>query len=287
VPLDDEYPQCVTFVVTERELSDGTRGPMAIGTAFLIGMPFDDGTDRSFTYAVTAGHIVSRPVMYSLRVNATSGVADIPIEQWFRHPTEDVAIAPVKLGDNLRYVLVHTNMFASDAVQPTPKLGDRVYFIGLLSFLRETRDEITPMVRSGTIGRLNQREVPVEWDNTLSRIKAHLIDCRSYGGFSGSPCFIQAQVSEFRDMSKEIPGGMIGNVLFDRTLLIGLISGHFDEKEKADVRGDESLEVRMRINSGVGLVTPVKFIREALHMEEVVSAREAVLAEIRKLEAGN
>jgi len=77
---------------------------------------------------------------------------------------------------------------------------------------------------------------------------------------------------------------MAGNVLFDRTLLFGLMSGHFDQKEVADVSGDPSLEVRMRINSGVGLVTPAKFISEILQMDEFVTARRDTLAEIKRLE---
>ena len=284
MPLDGQYPDCVVFIATERERGDGTKEVIAIGTAFLIEMPFGDGTDRTFTYAVTAGHVVSRPSQYYLQVNTANGVRDVLISGWVRHPVQDVAVANVFLGDDWKYALIHTDMFVGDDVQPVPRLGDRVYFIGLLSFLRGTRDEITPMVISGNIGRFNQKDIPIEWDNTQSKITAHLVDCRSYGGFSGSPCFIQAQVSEYRDFSKQIPGGMAGNVLFDRTLLFGLMSGHFDQKEVADVSGDPSLEVRMRINSGVGLVTPAKFISEILQMDEFVTARRDTLAEIKRLE---
>lgn len=80
---------------------------------------------------------------------------------------------------------------------------------------------------------------------------------------------------------------MRGNVLFDKTLLFGLMSGHFDQREIADVSGDASLEVRMRVNSGVGLVTPVKFIAETLQIEEFVIARQDTLAEIKRLEAAD
>lgn len=200
MPLDDQYPDCVAFIATKRDRGGGTQEVTAIGTAFLIGMPFGDGTNRSFTYAVTAGHVVSRPVQYYLQVNTSNGVRDVPIDGWVRHPVQDVAVAHVVLGKDWKYALIPTYMFAHDDTQPVPQLGDRVYFIGLLSFLRGSRDEITPMVRSGTIGRFNQKDVPVQWDNTLSRITAHLVDCRSYGGFSGAPCFIQAQVSEHRDL---------------------------------------------------------------------------------------
>ena len=212
-------------------------------------MPFNDGTDRCFTYAVTAGHVVSRPITYYLQVNTASGVRDVPISDWVRHPVQDVAVAKAFIDADWRYALVNTGMFANDAVLPSPHLGDRVYFMGLLSFLKESRDEITPMVRSGTIGRLNQKEVPVKWVSTHARITAHLIDCRSYGGFSGAPCFIQASVTKYRDLSKEIPGGMKGNVVFEKTLLLGMVSGHFDQRERADVTGDDSLEVRTRVNS--------------------------------------
>jgi hypothetical protein len=275
MPLDDRYLRCLAFVITDRERRDGSVGPDAIGTSFLVGMPFDDGTDRSFTYVVTAGHVVARAVPYSIRVNSSHGTVDVPIDMWFRHPVQDVAVAPMGINPHWNVVLVGPDIFASSDVQPLPTLGDRVYFIGLLDFLA---DENVAMVRSGTVGRLDQEQVRVKWDNTESRITAHLIDCRSYKGFSGSPCFIQAQVSEFRDMSKEIAGGAIGNVLFDRTLLLGLVSGHFDHTEQAVVRGDDSLDVHTRINSGVGLVTPARYIKETLEMEELVEQRRTLLS---------
>ena len=47
----------------------------------------------------------------------------------------------------------------------------------------------------------------------------------------------------------------------------------------------DSLEVRTRVNSGVGLVTPVRFISEVLQMEELAASRQETLAEIEQMEA--
>lgn len=118
MPLDSDYPDCVAFVMTERVQGDSTRGLTAIGTAFLVGMPFGDGTKRTFTYAVTAGHVVTRPVEYFLRVNTLRGVQDVAVSEWIRHPTQDVAVASVVLGVDWRYALVPTEMFVGDAVCP-------------------------------------------------------------------------------------------------------------------------------------------------------------------------
>lgn len=78
---------------------------------------------------------------------------------------------------------------------------------------------------------------------------------------------------------------MQGNVLSDKTLLFGLMSGHFDQKEKADVDGSSTLEVTTRINSGVGLVTPAKYIVETLDIEELVESRRNAFADIKRREA--
>jgi hypothetical protein len=59
-------------------------------------------------------------------------------------------------------------------------VGTQVFYIGLLSPLDR------PMARSGTIGALDQEGIDHKDGFTYT---AHLVDCRSYGGFSGSPVF--------------------------------------------------------------------------------------------------
>ncbi|MBK5229121.1 MAG: hypothetical protein JJE05_11510 [Actinobacteria bacterium] len=60
-------------------------------------------------------------------------------------------------------------------------------------------------------------------------------------------------------------------VMHTATLLLGLISGHFDEWSTARTTGD-IFEVETAINSGVGIVTPVEAICEAIELETAGSS---------------
>jgi hypothetical protein len=161
-----------------------------------------------------------------------------------------------------------------------PDLGDRVYFLGLLALpaARGMAERNVPMVRSGTIGAMYQDEIPLEWpDGTIRKIQAHLIDCRSYGGFSGSPCFFQ------RD---DQPTGMKEGVRTrgTTTFLLGLISAHFDDFTSPKTRGDiaELGSIRIPINTGVGIVTPAERIVEVIEMPEFKDERERAEAERKR-----
>jgi len=116
--------------------------------------------------------------------------------------------------------------------------------------------ENVPIVRSGTLGRLHQTGVRILWpDRTTHSITAHLIDCRSHQGFSGSPCYVQLE-----------PRGRTDVREWD-TYLLGLITGHLDE-----------LGAEQRVqNSGVGLVTTVEAICQVLMQEWPRAVHEAGL----------
>jgi hypothetical protein len=161
-----------------------------------------------------------------------------------------------------------------------PALGDRVYFLGLLALpgARGMTEKNVPMVRSGTIGAMYQDDLPVEWpDKSIRKFQAHLIDCRSYGGFSGSPCFFQRDRGFTGVREGKQRRGQV-------TFLLGLISGHFDQFSSARIRGDlaDAGSIEVPINSGVGIVTPVEKIVEVLRMEEFADEWERVEREHRE-----
>jgi hypothetical protein len=123
-----------------------------------------------------------------------------------------------------------------------------------------------------------QERVPIGPPDNRRYIEAHLIDCRSHGGFSGAPCFVQATVSNAGGLfAPEMAG------ITHKTRLLGLISAHFDDKDSTRVSEIESVVeidvVGQRINSGVGVVTPSERIVEALNMADVREERERIEAE--------
>jgi hypothetical protein len=207
---------------------------------------------------VTAGHVVRFSPFTAVRLSRTEGsVDDWPVPGWIFHDDgeTDVAVAPILLDKGRYRFNVMEMELEVDEGRPRPRLGETIYFVGLLANVKSMHHQNVPMVRSGTLGRLYQDDVLVRWpDKSIHSIAAHLIDCRSHQGFSGSPCYVQLEPRGRSDM------GATGA----DTYLLGLITGHLDE-----LGADRSIT-----NSGVGIVTPVEDIWHVLMQRELVEHRE-------------
>jgi hypothetical protein len=147
-------------------------------------------------------------------------------------------------------------------------LGDRVYFVGLFTPISAMGEQNIPLIRSGTLAAWKQSRVPVSLpDKTVLEYTAHLIDSRSYAGFSGAPCVVQFPID---------PGiGGVGRPE-EETELIGLVSSHFDFKENAALTGGlaELGTVDVPVHLGVAVVMPAESIEELLNREDVVADRK-------------
>ena len=275
VPLNDTYPLSVTFIAAPRTNGD-IREVTPIGTGFLVGWPHPDFPHAHSYYIVTAKHVVqSEPETYVRFRTKGGGLQDFSVHDWVLHPspTADVAVTPIQIPEHVSVMhvsvadILGSPVSAAERTEWSPTLGDRVYFIGLLDYFEGMVEKNVPMVRSGTLGAMYQDDVPVKTDpHTVTRLHAHLIDCRSYGGFSGSPCFVQGTVV----LAAPEPGKLR---LSTPGRLLGLISGHFDMLKEAETN-DSSLKVKAAINSGVGVVATAEQILEVLTMEEIAGPRK-------------
>ena len=131
-------------------------------------------------------------------------------------------------------------------------------FIGLLSKLPEMAQQGIPMVRTGSLGRLNQTDIHV-WIDLVRHFKmtVHLLDTRAYRGMSGAPCFIQ------RLIVRAQPDPHTGEAVTLKTVtyLLGVMSAQFDDKEPVEPLTEENNGTRVRIHSGISVVTPVRFLQ--------------------------
>jgi len=269
VPLDETYPQAVVFVVGWGVDEHGTRVKKPLGTGFVVSsLAPVQAPVQMHSYVVTAAHGVRDERRETwVRFNCSDGSThDEPVTKWYCHPTEDVAVFPLgRMDAPVVSAAVPTFTFL-DAERPPglwPQLGDRVYFIGLLSSLTAMAEANIPMVRSGTLGRMYQENIPLRIgpDHVFNINKGHLIDCRSYQGFSGSPCFIQFQPAH-------------GKSLRDATALLGLMAGHLDDWTDARVSDGISGTVKSRVNTGVGIIVPAEGITAALNIQELIDLRK-------------
>ena len=267
IPLNETVPKCVTFIVAERDLDAGGIAKKPIGTGFIVEFT-QEGVE--FRYIVTAAHCVQAEDKTWVRIPISeTETDDFIVHDWVFHPTEDIAVTPFdQTSGPWRSWPMRA---AADNWDRPPSLGDRVYFLGLMRGVPEMENRNIPIVRSGTIAALYQDKVPVKRAPDLTvEYRAHLIDTRSYAGFSGSPCFIQFE--EWR--TKDIPGGKVlapGST----TLLFGLVMAHIE------IPGEEG----DRSNSGVAVVVPVEKIKETLDMEELAEDRKDSVEAYKKKRA--
>lgn len=293
MPLSDVYPDCVTFIGRWATTDAGPLEEAIDGTGFLVGISGRDESQKHI-YVVTAAHVVSQAQRSFVRIRDNwqddiQKIVDMHVPEWYVNPdpSKDVAIAPIALPQDHAMSWTTIEDFIDDPSWkeddwlreggPELMLGDIVYFIGLLGKIEAMTEASVPIVRSGTIARLWQERCPV-WvpqEDTTRYITAHLIDCRSFGGFSGSPCYFQqSRAGYVAQRSHGLPGeGGITTKYW--TGLLGMIGGHFDDWRELD----KNPHLRTPVNTGVGYVIPAEHIRETLNMKELKDMREAADAE--------
>jgi hypothetical protein len=272
----------VSFVIERTNDSDGVGEGRAVGTSFFVMVPSETDPSPGWLYAVTARHVVESGHDTWLRMHWSDGRLDeLPVQAWISHPEADVAVSLMdRVGVDCAWV--QTNDFLDARPEDRrPRLGDPVYFIGLLAIVQAMADANIPIVRSGSLARMNQAAMSLRHgrgDQTWTTShEMHLIDCRSHAGFSGSPCFVQFQpVSHLTEPLRL--DSTYRDILQPETLLLGLISGHMEDMAELQGTGelaDDQMigSIRFPVNTGVALVTPVERIRECLMIDEVAAER--------------
>lgn len=272
--LGEAYEKSVVFI------SGTMPGPPAItalrGTGFVVGVP-SAHPEGVFLYIATAAHVVRPCSSTFVRVNRPDGsVEDLPVDRWIFHPFEDIAVTPV-LGEDFGHSYGTAESFIGSArVDHHPAPGDDVFFAGLLGQVRSMGERNIPMVRSGSIGALYQEGVPMRLpDDTVLHVRGHLIDCRSFGGFSGSPCFV-------RFISGQGQTERLGlRYPIQSTLLLGMVGGHFDLKASVALP-DQEEKFKVPVAAGIAVVYPAESIVNTLEEDELVAERADDNARIEK-----
>ena len=224
VPLMLHHVQAVVFILNDMHTD-------VIGTGFVV--RFEESLGDTLThvdYVVTAKHCVEGAWKPAIRIPTEGPPKDLVIETWFHHDTEDVSVA-ILPNSVIARGYVRGDEFLDAAPGPfsarkqdvgLTQLGDRVYFCGFLAELPAMAHEATPMVRSGTLGATDQVNVTLRRPDGTPYVpkRVHLVDCRSYQGFSGSPCFVQF------DHTQVVEGESRGRLAIT-TALLGMFVAHF------------------------------------------------------------
>lgn len=150
-----------------------TRGEKPIGTGFLVGVADDPGGEPEFDpyagacYVVTARHLLIRKEGLGVRMNGVDGrplTIATDAEQWIESENEhaDVAIAYLPPSNQYERQMTDSRNIADDQwTADNVMLGDDVAFIGLFS-RAPGRERNLPVVRFGSVARLNEETVPAQ-----------------------------------------------------------------------------------------------------------------------------
>ncbi len=239
----------------------GTRR-VAIGTGFLITVLSEADPETSYGYAVSAHHVIDGERHVEVQVPNPFANGElyppVTVEDW-RQPLPDVDLALAPIGpapeQTWSAMRLEHHLIPNEVVL-APMLGGRVYYVGILTPLDR------PMVRSATIGALDQSGVRYQ---QMYDFPVHLVDCRSYGGFSGSPCFVESSFAVLHP--SPVPGALANRVgeqldelmgdLHHWVGLCGMFVAHLTD-DASNISSEYGVGVMLRGNE----------IREALMTDE-------------------
>lgn len=281
LPLHKDHIGCVGFITTNG---------VPVGTCFIVTLADPDLPPHlGHGYVVTARHVLynkrtgSRLPNLKVRFRELDGdrVQDLDAHDWVEHPIDDidVAVAPIDGVPDFPTGSLSMDLHPFDLTDIEAVLGQAVYYVGLFAPVDKMGAEGVPMVRSGTVGAISQLIHPEGKDGPF---EAHLIDCRSYGGFSGSPVYIQVSLPSMAgELSKkgQWEGYSISHRIQARnywTWLWGLLIIHYTDLAAPDAIA----------NMGVGIVIPVERIRDVLNTKRLIDLRRDDAVQIRAAEPG-
>ena len=267
--VDDEIRKCVVFVAYRTKSETKLAG-----TAFLVGVPLQN-SDRFASYVVTAKHTLDaiRPrsidgitlIRVNLENNQGVKLIEVPIGHWIAHPTSDVAALAINWTDAIDHLFVTSDMFASLSVlqEMAIGIGDDIFVTGL--FTQHVGSEKNlPILRSGNIAAMPEEPVKTK---KFGKMRAYLVECRSIGGLSGSPVFVQ--LGPIRKTPKGGPLRFIGS----RFALLGLMHGHWNFPADGDAPLSDGVFDDEKLNVGIGVVVPADTILELLNLPVFLASR--------------
>lgn len=172
-----------------------------VGTFFLLQVLNGRGIAGADVFMVTARHLIEQfDNIEALMRDVGGDPITWPVSEWAlpSDPVIDIAVArweyPEEANLPFRAIPSDDSYENFDPGAP-PKAGVSVYFVGLLAPLRDLAMRGVPVVRTAAVSAWN--ESGVIWRDREPPFRqwraehAHLIDTRSFGGFSGGPALLQ------------------------------------------------------------------------------------------------
>ena len=270
--IPENIRKCVAFLGARR--TDGEF--VFAGSAFWIGRDPDNAPEGGMlkspsVYLATARHVIDAVLRLGatdiyLRANLKDGSAawiKSSIDDWYVHPTDstiDIAILKTGIPSEWDHLVIPYSLCITDELiaKHGIDLGDEVFITGLFRHYHGTRHNI-PIVRVGNLASMSEDPVQTK---SFGLMTAFLIECRSIGGLSGSPVFVNLGITRLIEGQVKHAAG--GQPIF---FLIGAIHGHYDvdasQIDDGNVDADDLIGGG-KVNTGIAIVTPLHRIREVI-----------------------
>ena len=249
--------------VAAKDESGNVHGDI-FGTGFFVKKALPHQKPLSYTYLVTAKHVVSEigesePYIVA---NGRDGTIKQLLHmgpKWWYHPSDesaDVAVRQVGLQRDLIHFAADLKDFIlpSDIKDGVVALGDETFTAGYFSPIAS--DHMIPIVRHGNIAMLSDEQIQTEYGYA----DVYLVEARSIGGISGSPVFVRPPLR----YGIEMPKGT--TALFDAIgdyKLLGVMHGHWDIDE-SKINHANVEPKKHGVNMGIGIVVPAIKIIETI-----------------------
>jgi hypothetical protein len=305
VQVAEEFLNCTAFL--GQGIGDGF---VAAGTCFFVQITEDELT---FPYAVSARHVVRpyqcdrtqtpNPDSIAMRINVkeqpTTRLFATNRADWVPHPDRfiDICVYPFNFmaaeAPDIGGGTLEINTLMVD-IEPFPprhsvlltdelrrhwrfSLGDEVFipslFVGRLGDRRNI-----PVVRVATIAAMDRE--PVAYGSP--RRPAYLVETKSLGGTSGAPVFFHTKASS-RTEGVLQRDQQTGDFVTPYLLLGMLIGAHGGQYEDDFVTDNPVVLKDVEFNAGISIVLPISQVMEVIHCDRLREARQAKIAERRKL----
>jgi hypothetical protein len=239
------------------------RGP--IGTGFFVRVESEREDGRFYGYLMTCNHVVEDQNHVEMKIPMFGEPTDYyptlsapEFEQPEGYERLDLTLA--EFGAPEGYTITTLQLgFNVLPLVPAAMLSMDFHYVGYLAPL----DLV--MARSGTLGRIDEMLPDAEYE-----YRTHIGDVRSYGGFSGSPCFIEIPLPVLVEKENPFPQRAEGDEPVGRLgyvhLLCGMFTGHL-EPNRRGLGGD------LASRHGVGFILSSDEIIEVLMSDKLRQER--------------
>lgn len=230
MPLGPYMLHCVVRLFGERrDPQTGKTAGGPLGTGFCIQVPSESVEGGWYPYVVTAHHVIDAQTKVWLAFpdpynpGGLYPLIETDGPDWI-HPVEglDLAVLPFVRPDSYFINSLLAGMHLLPHLPADAMLAAPFHYVGLLEPLNRA------MARSGTLGAVYESGIrhPDGYE-----YQAHLGDCRSYGGFSGSPCFLELALPGLEEVEPPVEAppalGPVGRMKYLH-LLCGMVTWHLE-----------------------------------------------------------